>query len=482
MKNFIILKQLIENARQNKVSFHIPGHKNGKIYKNYTDGYFSPEMIALDVTEMPGTDNLHAPREMIREAQEKAARFFGADATFFLVNGTSTGNISALMAVADPGQKVIIPRDCHKSVMHGLVLGGLVPVYISPEMDRKTNMQMAIRPDTVEKAILENPDVAAVFITYPNYYGICSDIEQIADIVHRYEKILIVDEAHGSHFLLSEDLPISALEAGADIVSQSIHKTLPSFTQSSMLHVKSNRIDMERLRLMLMMTQSSSPSYLLMASLDAARVIIEQDGKEMMKDLLKNIKSFNDNISSIKGLKKIGEDIIGTYGVKAVDKTRLVIDMTKLGISGIDLDELLREKYRIQMEMSDVNRIVGVSGIANDIKDFEQLSYALMDIAKDKEIVMEETEVTHFPAYIPIMRIDPRTAAFAPKKEVQFSDGAGKISGEYIIPYPPGIPILCPGEEMTKEILEYVNVLKEKGVNIIGTKDEKIEKIRIIEN
>jgi len=484
VENFVLLKRLMEKAQENHVSFHIPGHKNGKIYHQYEqlrkNQYFSPDMIALDVTEMPGTDNLHAPRDVIQEAQERAAKCFGADATFFLIDGTSSGNISALMAVANPGEKVVIPRDCHKSLMHGLVLGGLVPVYISPELNRKTNMSMGISPEAVERTLVEHPDVKAVVVTYPNYYGIASDIKQIADIVHRYDKVLIVDEAHGSHFLLNENLPIPALEAGADIVSQSIHKTLPSFTQSSMLHVKSKRIDMERLRLMLMMNQSSSPSYLLMASLDIARGIIEQDGRERMAALLETIQAFEERISGIEGLKKIGKEVVGQYSVKAVDPTRLVFDMTARGLSGVALDDLLREKYGIQMEMSDTHRVVGVSGIANDAEDFEKLANALLDIAKNSKPVHKEEEAIQFPGSIPEMKLDPRSAVFAPKKMVPFSESVGKISGEYIIPYPPGIAILCPGEEITQEMLSYIHILKEKGVNIIGPKDEQLEMISVI--
>ncbi|QEK10908.1 aminotransferase class I/II-fold pyridoxal phosphate-dependent enzyme [Crassaminicella thermophila] len=478
MKDAIILSKLKKLSKENIVSFHIPGHKNGKIYQRYNKKYFPESILSLDVTEIPGTDNLHNPEEMIKEAQDQAAKFFEAEHTFFLINGTSTGNISALMTVANPNEKVIVARDCHKSVMHGLILGGLIPVYITPEVSKESNIPMGIKPEKIEKAIVKNPDVKAVILTYPNYYGICSDIEAIANIVHKYEKILIVDEAHGSHFNLSEDLPIPAIKAGADIVVQSIHKTLPSFTQSSMLHVKSNRVDIERLRFMLMMNQSSSPSYLLMSSLDVARAISENEGKSLMKELLESIDYFHEKIANEEGIKVLDKNLIGKYGVKNIDKTRLVIDMTKLGISGITLDKLLRERYKIQMEMSDINNVVAVCTIGNDRKDFEKLLKALINIKK--EITYKKIYLPPFFYHVPKMKITPRDAAFRKKTAINFEESIGKISGEYIIPYPPGIPILCPGEEITDEIIIYIKSLKERGINIIGMDDVDLEKIKVI--
>ncbi|WZL73198.1 aminotransferase class I/II-fold pyridoxal phosphate-dependent enzyme [Clostridiaceae bacterium 35-E11] len=485
MDDSIILNQLVQHAKQEKISFHVPGHKNGEIYKKYKNQYFSKDtltkLLTLDVTEIPGTDNLYAPKEMIAEAQKRAARFYKADHSFFLVNGTSAGNISALMTVANPNDKVIVPRDCHKSVMHGLIIGGFIPVYIQPEVSKEMNIPMGIKPETVEQAILENPDAKAVVLTYPNYYGICSDIEAIAKIVHKYEKVLVVDEAHGAHFNLSDRLPISAIEAGADIVSQSTHKTLPAFTQSSMLHVKSKSIDVDRLRQMLMMHQSSSPSYLLMASLDAARTVVEHDGSKWMNQLLKNIDDFYDAISQTEGIGFIYEDIIGKYGVKNLDRTRLVINMASLGISGTALDQILSEKYHIQMEMSDMNHVVAVTTIGNSQKDFNRLLNALQDIRKKERGT--DKKITALPiAYaVPKVNIIPRDAAFSKKTEVNFLCSENKISGEYIIPYPPGIPLLCPGEEITAELIEYVNKLKVSGVNIIGMKDNELKRIKVIQ-
>lgn len=481
MKDSIILKKLAALADENIVSFHVPGHKNGKVYKKCENHILNNDLLSLDVTEIPGTDNLHAPEEMIKKAQEMAAKFFGAEQTFFLINGTSTGNISALMAVANPNEKVIIPRDCHKSIMHGCILGGLVPVYVYPEVSMEHNISMGIKAETIEKAIQENLDAKAVVLTYPNYYGICSDIEAIEKVVHKYEKILIVDEAHGSHLNLSKALPIDAIDAGADIVIQSTHKTLSSFTQSSMLHVKSKRVDIDRLRFMLMMNQSSSPSYLLMTSLDEARNVAERDGKALMNKLLANINDFHEKISKISGMKVFDERLVGKYGIKHIDRTRLVIDLTDLGISGTQLEVLLRKKYGIQVEMSDMKNIVAVCTIGNTRDDFEKLLKALVNIKEKNAKKVIKTEKITVLQRTPKINILPRDAAFANKKEIKFEESAGKTSGEYIIPYPPGIPVVCPGEEITKEIIEYVKTLKESDINIMGLDDNHLEKIKVIE-
>ncbi|MBB6218708.1 lysine decarboxylase [Anaerosolibacter carboniphilus] len=477
----IILDRLLKHSRKDMVSFHVPGHKSGKIYDRFNYKNFTGQLLSIDITEIPGTDNLHAPEEMIKKAQEKAARFYKADHTFFLVDGTSCGIIAMLMAVANPGDKVIVPRDCHKSVIHGLILGNITPVYIQPEVWVEKGISMGIRPETVEQALKEYPEAKAVLITYPNYYGICSDIEAIATIVHKYDKILLVDEAHGAHFNLSDLLPMSALEAGADIVAQSTHKTLPAFTQASMLHVRSQRIDVNRLKVMLAMQQSTSPSYLLMASLDLARTIAEAEGKFLMNQLLGHIETLKNQIMESEKIKILDHTTVASYGVKAVDPTKLVIDMTALGIQGTVLEELLRTKYHIQMELANINVAVAVATIGNERKDFDRLAHALMTIKDGKGIVHRHVETPLYSYQLPKMKLTPRQSIYMEKSAVDFADSSGKISGEYLIPYPPGIPIVCPGEEITTEVIEYIKTLKKNGIQIVGLEDTTLQKIKVIE-
>lgn len=479
MRKSIIFNELEKLSKRNMISFHVPGHKNGKIFERYNIDIVN-NIGKFDITEIPGSDNLHAPEGMIKEAQERAKEFYGGDYTFFLINGTTCGIISMIMTVANPGDKIIVQRDCHRSVISGMILGGVVPVYVKPEIYSELFLNMAISPRSIEDAIKEHPDVKAVMITYPNYYGICSDIEEIEKIVHRHNKVLIVDEAHGAHLKLSDKLPISALDAGADIVVQSTHKMLPSFTQSSMLHVNAERIDVDKLKAMLMLNQSSSPSYLLMASLDMAMTIAYKDGNFLMERLIDNINDFVKEIGSMKGLSILSKDIIGKYGVKNIDITKLTINMQGLGVEGTRLEEILRKKYNIQLEMADIYNVLAIASIANDRNDFNRFSSALESIHDDKKITHRKIELPEFSFMIPKMDLLPREAVYREKENISFINSIGRISGEYIIPYPPGIPLVCPGEVISEELVKYVEILKNLGIRIVGIKDESLNTINVI--
>lgn len=461
------------------VSFHVPGHKNGRIYEKYYPEFIK-DIGKIDITEIPGSDNLYSPEGMIKEAQERAAKLYNSKKTFFLVNGTTGGVYSMMMAATKPGDKIIIPRDCHKSVYNGVILGDLIPIYINPEVSSNKYMSMGIRTETIKKALKDNPDARAVVITYPNYYGMCSDIEEIAKIAHKNNKLLLVDGAHGAHLGLSDKLPISALEAGADIVVQSTHKTLPSLTQSSMLHVNSNRVDIERLKFMLSLTQSSSPSYVLMASLDIGMTIMEDEGKFLMNKLLNNIELLKKECEGLKGLEILSGDIIEQYGIKDIDITKITISMLDIGINGTTLEELLRTKYNIQVEMANIHNVLLVSSIGNDRGDFQRLSKALKSIYNDKTIAHRKNELPEYSFRIPQLKILPREAINRERQYIPFVESKGRISGEFIIPYPPGIPIISPGEVITEEIIEYVELLKDMKLNVIGTKDRRIDEIGVI--
>lgn len=479
MKKLGILNELIKYSNGNVVSFHVPGHKNGKIFEKYNIDINN--IGRLDITEIPGSDNLHAPDGMIKDAQEKAKRFYGSDYTFFLINGTTCGIISMIMAVTNPGDKIIVQRDCHKSVISGMILADVAPIYVKPEICSKLLLSMAITPQSIEKALEKHPDAKAVIITYPSYYGICSDIEKIAQVVHRHNKILIVDEAHGAHLKLSNRLPISALDAGADIVVQSTHKTLPSFTQSSMMHVRDGKIDIDKLKFMLSLNQSSSPSYLLIASLDIAMSIIEEEGKFLIEKLIDNICDFKRQISGIQELSVISQEIFGKYGVKDIDETKLTINFRTLGIKGTQVEEILRTKYAIQLETADIYNILAITSIGNDKNDFLRFTRAIKGIYDDRKTPHRTMENPEFSFAIPDMEFLPREAIYREKTSIPFIKSNGKISGEYIIPYPPGIPLICPGEIINEEIIKYVELLKNLGIRIIGLRDESLNTINVIQ-
>jgi len=377
-----ILKSLIEYRDEGAVSFHMPGHKSGSSYKKAGMGFPGEDLLAMDTTEVPGIDNLHCPESAVLAAQSLAAEAFGADHTFFLVNGTTSGIYSMIMAAADPGDKIIIPRNCHRSVHGAVILGRLVPVYVNPEIDDELGIAMGIKPEKIEYILEKHRDAKAVVITSPTYYGACSDLKKIAEIVHKRDMMLLVDEAHGSHFGFNERLPITALEAGADMTAQSIHKTLPSMTQSSMLHIKSPKADIEKLKLFLQLTQTTSPSHILLASLDIARYIMQEKGRELLDDTIAWSNWARNEINNIQELYCLGSDRVGRCGVADLDPTRITVNFGAAGISGTKAEVILRRDFKIQVEMSDLYNIVAIAATGNKQADYEKLVNALKSIAR----------------------------------------------------------------------------------------------------
>ena len=465
-----IINELSEIVDKDLISFHVPGHKLGKIYDRL--GYTSiiEKIYKMDTTEIIGTDNLHLPEGIIRKSQQRASEAFKSDYTYYLINGTTCGIQASIMAICSPKDKLIVNRDCHQSVINGCILGDIKPVYINSNINKENNIINGVNINEVINVINSNLDAKAILLTYPTYYGCTYDLKTICDYAHNKNMIVIIDEAHGAHLGLSDELPQTALEQGADIVIQSTHKTLPSFTQSSMIHTKGNRVDNNRLEVNLRMIQSSSPSYTLMASLELAVDIYINSGKELMNELLFNIYKFKDNIKN-----KIPMNIYNDY-----DKTKIFIESKKLGLTGYKLEEVLRYKYNIQVELSNYYGILLICTIGNISKDFDILEKALIDIYNkcNDEIYIEEII---YPKDIPIQALTPREAFYKPKKSVKIYESVGKISGEYIIPYPPGISLLSPGEIISKDIIDYILYCSKKGMSVNGIKDSSLEFIQIID-
>ena len=480
MSNTFIIDQLIKLHKQDNTSFHMPGHKNGKIFDSFNYRGFKEMLPYLDTTEIPGTDNLHKPMEVIKKSQGRASELFKSEETFFLVNGSTAGIYSMVMAATNPGDKLIINRNCHQSVINATILGNCTPIFINPEMDPHQGFALGMAPETVEEAIKQYPEAKGVVITYPTYHGVACDLKKIAEIVHKYDKILLVDEAHGAHLGLSTKLPPTALECGADVVVQSTHKTLPSFTQSSMLHIQGNRLDRDKLKFMLRLHQSSSPSYLLLASLDLAIMIYETQGKYLMEALLENIEKFNN--SAIKqNIIKINNQVkIGHKNIYAIDPTKIWISLQHKNISGHQLEGRLRKHYSIQMELSNIYGALAITSIGNTQGDFDRLFHALEGISKEKG----NSRISEFPPYtfmIPKAAYTPHQAIYQPKRYIPLEESEGCVSGEYIIPYPPGIPLLIPGEVINNEIIQYIKVMHKEGMEIVGIKDETYQSIAVLE-
>lgn len=465
-----IINELSEIVDKDLISFHVPGHKLGKIYDRLGYTPILEKMYKMDTTEIIGTDNLHLPEGIIRKSQQRASEAFKSDYTYYLINGTTCGIQASIMAICYPKDKLIVNRDCHQSVINGCILGDIKPVYINSNINKENNIINGFNINEVINVINSNLDAKAILLTYPTYYGCTYDLKTICDYAHNKNMVVIIDEAHGAHLGLSDELPQTALEQGADIVIQSTHKTLPSFTQSSMIHTKGSRVDNNRLEVNLRMIQSSSPSYTLMASLELAVDIYINSGKELMNELLFNIYKFKDNIKS-----KIPINIYNDY-----DKTKIFIESKKLGLTGYKLEEVLRYKYNIQVELSNYYGILLICTIGNISKDFDILEKALIDIYNkcNDEIYIEEII---YPKDIPIQALTPREAFYKPKKSVKIYESVGKISGEYIIPYPPGISLLSPGEIISKDIIDYILYCSKKGMSVNGIKDSSLEFIQIID-
>lgn len=479
--NIPILNALKKYSQECQGYFHMPGHKGGNVFKKAGLEAFDFNMMAMDVTEVPGVDNLHCPEESILEAQELAAETFGADYSFFLVNGTTAGIYSMILAATNPGDKIIIPRNCHKSVTGAVILGRLQPVYITPEVDGFYNVASAIAPAAVWRAMEAHPDAKAVVITNPTFYGVCSDLEQIAKLTHEKNMLLLVDEAHGAHFAFHRKLPKTALQCGADMVAQSTHKTLPSMTQSSMLHVKGKRVDIDKLKLFLQLTQSSSPSHILMASLDAARYIMAQKGEELLDEVILWCSQLRQELAQ-NGLHCISKADIGRDGIYDVDATRLTVNFSRLGISGIQADGFIRNKFKLQVEMADLFNIVAICSVGDSQESVSQLTKAILAASQENSSSAANfiSKVPKAFGSIPAMKLLPWEAIYQQKEDVAAEASIGRISAEMIVPYPPGIPILMPGEVISGELLDYALECRRNGIKINGAKDAGLKTIAVI--
>ncbi|MFZ5354222.1 MAG: aminotransferase class I/II-fold pyridoxal phosphate-dependent enzyme [Bacillota bacterium] len=479
-----ILKSLLDYYEEGVVPFHMPGHKKGNLYSKIGFDLFDTSMLTLDVTEIPGIDNLHCPEDAIKEAQRLAAKAFGADYTFFLVNGTTCGIYSMIMAATNPGDKIIVPRNCHKSVAGAVILGRLKPVYINPSIDSKLRAAMGITPQEIEAIIMQHPDAKTVVITNPTFYGACSDIEGIAKAVHKHNMLLLVDEAHGAHFKFHSRLPVSAMKAGADAAAQSTHKTLAAMTQASMLHVKSERIDIDKLKFFLQLNQTTSPSHIMLATLDITRYIMEETGKELLDASISSSNWARDEINCIKGVYCLGRDRIGKYGIYDIDDTRLTINFSNLGVGGTEIEHLLRKSFKIQVEMSDLYNIVAIASIGDDAKSYEKLVYALSMLAakaKHSEDLNDSfSNRLYLKEIAPVQAMLPWEAVYGEKEYISIENSIGRICGEMLIPYPPGIPVIMPGELITEEVLDYIAECMDKGIKINGPSDATLEKIAVI--
>lgn len=468
-----LINGLLEYIKQNNIPFHMPGHKNNaKEFKELK--IIQENIFNMDLTEVEGVDNLHSPEGIIKDAQGKLSKCFKSKESFMLVNGSTAGIYSMILGLTKPKDKIIIQRNCHRSVYSAAFLGDLQVEYINPTILNDFNIPVSINLDEAFKVIEKNKDAKAIVVTYPTYYGTCFDLKRLVEYAHRFNMLVLVDEAHGAHFPFNSKLPKSAMELGADVSVNSFHKTLPSLTQTAVLNVNQG-VDSTGIKYMLRIFQSTSPSYILMASIDAARSIMEGEGEKLLDDVIGYIEDFKREIKNIDGLKILDEDYIGIADIYDIDKTRIVINSN---LGGKTLENILRREYGIQVEMSDLYNIVLIGSVGDKKEFYDNLKLSLLKI-KDKVQGRINIDIAGYDVnYQKVLSL--RDAYYMPKRRVRIKEAKGLISAEMVVPYPPGIPVLVPGEMITQDIIDLINEYKANGITLNGIDDANGEYILVV--
>lgn len=481
-----IAEALEAYSSERVVPFDVPGHKHGRGNPELT-AFLGERTMTLDVNSMKPLDNLCHPVSVIKEAEELAAEAFGAKAAFFMVGGTTSAVQAMVFTVAARGDKIIVPRNVHRSVINAMVLCGAVPVYVDPGAHEELGIALGMQLSDIEAAIHDNPDAKAIFVNNPTYYGICSDLHGIVKLAHRNGMQVVVDEAHGTHLSFSDRLPVSAMEAGADMASVSMHKSGGSLTQSAFLLVGSakspdeNRapsIDPAYVRQIINLTQTTSGSYLFLSSLDLSRKRLALHGKELFDKVIDMAEYAREEINSIGGYYAIGSELIDGNEIYDFDKTKLVIHTLPVGLAGIEVYDLLRDEYDIQMEFGDFGNCLAYLSVGDRIREVERLVGALSEIrrlfGKDPIVSLPNNYIA------PVVVLSPQEAFYADAEHIPFEKTVGRIAAESIMCYPPGIPVLAPGEKITEEVLEYLRYAQEKGCQITGAEDETLRTLKVV--
>ena len=448
---------LLKQVAASFVPFDVPGHK-GNISELIE--YFGSQCISLDMNSRYSIDNLCQPTGVIKDAEELASQAFGASSAFFMVGGTTSSVQAMIMSACTNGDKIILPRNVHASVINAVILSGAIPVYVNPSIHPQLGISMGMSLIEIEQCIAYNSDAKAIFVNNPTYYGICSDLKKIVEIAHVHNMLVLVDEAHGTHFYFHDELPPSAMECHADMAAISMHKTGGSFTQSSMLLIN-HSVDADYVRSIINLSRTTSASYLLLSSLDIARKKMAIEGNSLLSNLLVMVDEARQNINSLNDYYAFSSEISDGIAIANFDKTKLSINTSALGLAGIEVYELLRDQYKIQLEFGDIKNILAISSVGDKRDNFEKLVYALSEIRikyKTDYIIPFKYE------YItPIVKMSPAKAFYSPKRKVSIKESSGRISGDYIMCYPPGIPILAPGELITNDVIDHIIYSSEKG-------------------
>lgn len=467
---------LVELAGSDMYPFHMPGHKRNM------PGHRLEAAYRMDITEITDFDNLHCPKGLIKQAQERAARLWGAKESFFLVNGSTAGILAALSVAFPKRSELILDRNCHKAAYHGVLLRELKAHYLYPDLIEEGFFHSSVSKEQVEELYKKYPESKGVFLTSPDYNGVVSPIEEIADVVHKHEGILIVDQAHGAHFGFSGEFPESAVTKGADIVIQSLHKTLPSFTQTALLCLCSERIDKSKMQSYLEIYQTSSPSYLFMSTMEECVALLEQEGEQLFSSLSDNIDEFLNDVKNLRHLKVLNREFAKERGFYQFDKSKLIISTYGTGLSGKELSDRLHEQHHLEMEMACEHYVLALTSICDRREGFQRLANALLEIdeqlncsafmdkAKGLDIFFANREAA----------LTLGEAEEMEKERISLYHCRNRISGEFIYLYPPGVPLIVPGEHITLEMLEQIASYKKQGFTVIGLKGKEEDHLEVI--
>lgn len=470
-----IYESLIAYAQENNLRLHMPGH-GGQAFSLPREWR---EIADFDVTEVAGIDDLHLPVGAIDEAQKLWAEAIKAKSSLFLVNGASSGVQALFLSLATKGKKVIIPRNAHRSFFAGLVLSGLDPVYIDLILEPATGIALGVTTEALKLALETNDDMAGVILTSPSYYGTTIDIIAMAELCKEYDIPLYIDEAHGSHFPFHDAYPTPALWQGAAAVVNGLHKSLPVFNQGASLNIAATCENEGALGQAASLITTTSPSFPLLASIDLARALMVESGYNLLEKALHLAQEFKSKINGIKGLRSLEAELKEINGVKAIDPLKVLISVAGLNINGYELADILRRDFNIQVELAEERLILAMFSIFHKGADWEKLYYALQEIAirYNGNIVKDKKAIIPPP---PQIILAPRSAYFSKKQTVRIEDSVGRLAGEMVAAYPPGIPCLLPGELITPAILDYLLYLRDSNIRIQGVKDNNLRSIEVI--
>ena len=470
--------EALQKFRQMRVvPFDVPGHKHGRGNPELAQ-FLGEQCVRADVNSMKPLDNLCHPISVIREAEELAADAFGAAHAFLMVGGTTSSVQSMVLSVCKRGDKIILPRNVHRSVINALVLCGAVPVYVNPEVDHTLGISLGMKREQVANAIKKHPDAVAVLVNNPTYYGICSDLKAIVKMAHEAGMYCLADEAHGTHFYFGENMPVSAMEAGADMAAVSMHKSGGSLTQSSLL-LTGPDMNAGYVRQIINLTQTTSGSYLLMSSLDISRRNLALRGKDSFEKTMKMAEYAREEINDVGGYYAFGKELINGDSVFDFDPTKLSVHTREIGLAGIEVYDILRDEYDIQIEFGDIGNILAYLSIGDRPQELERLVSAMAEIRrrykKDPAGLLNQEYID------PEVAASPQEAFYAEKKSLPIEETEGMVCSEFVMCYPPGIPILAPGERITRDILDYIRYAKEKGCSMTGPEDPEILHLNVLE-